>query len=77
MVRELGKIEGLLEAAIVDRKVEVAGGGSGQSRDSPRTGSRVDNVAEVAQGQMAREQRGNPRTEMAREQRGKPRAELS
>lgn len=39
---ELGKMEGLLEAArVVDRGVEVAGGGSGQSRDSLRTGSRV------------------------------------
>lgn len=58
LVRELGKMEGLLGAArVVDRGVEVAGGGSGPTKDSPRAGSRLDNVAEVAQGQMAGESR--------------------
>lgn len=72
MVRELGKMEGLLEAArVVDRGVEVVGDGSGL---------RVEMAGGQAAGWMVwqrwadgqRKQKGNPRAEIAREQRASP-----
>lgn len=74
MVRELGRVEGLLETArVVDRGEEVVGDGSGLRVEMARRqaagwvvcrgGPRAD---------CQRKQRGNPRAEMAREQRGSP-----
>lgn len=73
MVREWGKMEGLLEAARVDRGVEVVEGGSGprvEMAEGRQQGGWCGRGGPRADGQ--RKQRGNPRAEMAREARGSP-----